>query len=122
MEKLTLEQLASYLPYGLKIFNCDIVMNGSMCELLSSQNYSNRKPILNPMSDLPCQMLSDLNFNFHKDYLTIEREHWISLKGDEEWLNDIPFGRIQWFAKNHYDYQGLIEKGLAIPIHDVKEA
>ena len=37
----------------------------------------------------------------------------------ERWMNDPAYSisdSIDWLNKNNFDYRGLIEKGLAIPI------
>lgn len=134
MERLTLAYLSPYLPYGLKVLRPDrlkvLELQGLCGDLMifkeASETYGSilggqSKPILRPMTDLTWQILADAGDYSHKDWVTIEGDNWIALYGHEKWLNDIPYGLIQWLIKNHYDIFLLIQKGLAISIHDVKE-
>lgn len=92
-------------------------MNGRVCELLSKQSYEIHKPVLRPMSDLTKIELWDAGFNSHIDYLTHEMQNplnkgWSVLKA--------PYNMVAYLFKHHFDVFGLIEKGLAISIHDAK--
>ena len=132
--ELELKHLVGYLPYGLKIINIELHVNGFRSKhsiknlVLTPSNLEiglkdvdgiKEKPILRPLSDLnkycgdlgftPNRKLSELGFgmdNFDEDYTF------------EDFLNaDIlnnSFAFIQKLLEWHFDIYGLIENGLAI--------
>lgn len=71
----------------------------------------NIKPYLRPMSSM-----TEEERNEYKDFI-IHKEH-INAQGQEWDIDCFSFGSvprlIDWLNKNHFDYRGLIEKGLAI--------
>lgn len=130
--KLELKHLAPYLPYGLKnqrAFHKPKVIDG----IVGNQVYfgdtilfiNQIQPILRPLSDLTNVILDSemrkLGHSSHIDWVTIEREHWISFYGRCKWLNDIPYVIINFLFENHYDVFGLIDKRLAININTLKQ-
>ena len=96
--------ICAYHPYGI-IDNYGIM-----------HNVSNIKPYLFPMSSMTDEQKSYMHFNTK---FNIDRFETITLKIDEDdspmyvemedWL-----ALFDWFNKNHFDYRGLIEKGLAL--------
>ncbi|RZL97274.1 MAG: hypothetical protein EOO88_62700 [Pedobacter sp.] len=142
MEKLTLEYLAPYLPYklvlGLTNSHAPIICTGLTIHedgimahhKKGSVNVSLEKwykPILRPMSDL----LKVISHNGKKIclvewledfYCTLDlHEQAIRLTNDIRWVNQCDYMLIVHLIEHHFDVFGLIEKGLAISIHDVKE-
>lgn len=71
----------------------------------SGSIYSNEyKPYLFPMSSMTEEQKNEYQ------YIT------------ERWMNDSSYSisdSIDWLNKNHFDYRGLIEKGLAIDATDL---
>lgn len=73
------------------------------------------KPYLLPLSS----MTEEQYYNMLKASQNDCLEH---MKVEKEWKNNTNFSHlplyehqvIDWFNKNHFDYRGLIEKGLAI--------
>ena len=114
-KELLLKDLCARLPYNV-ICQVEFKENGkynSKVMLLSGiftdeayfttkggSIYSNEyKPYLSPMSSMTDYQKSDYQF------IT------------ERWMNDPSHSisdSIDWLNKNHFDYRGLIEKGLAI--------
>ena len=114
-KELLLKDLCARLPYNV-ICQVEFKENGkynSKVMLLSGIStdeayfttkggsiYSNEyKPYLFPMSSMTDYQKSDYQF------IT------------ERWMNDPSHSisdSIDWLNKNHFDYRGLIEKGLAI--------
>ena len=114
-KELLLKDLCARLPYNV-ICQVEFKENGkynSIVMLLSGiftdeayfttkggSIYSNEyKPYLFPMSSMTDYQKSDYQF------IT------------ERWMNDPSHSisdSIDWLNKNHFDYRGLIEKGLAI--------
>ena len=108
---LLLKDICSRLPYGVKCKDItldfvgtvmDISMHDNMCKLFNDydDNYTcfimNCKPYLFP--------LSSMTEDQEEEYCTMYEENRYS------WRENI----IDWFHKNHFDYRGLISKGLAI--------
>ena len=100
---LLLKDLCARLPYGVKviceteksIFEVEAITSYS-CVCPKDKNYLHNidddeiKPCLFPLSSM-----------------TEEQ--------DKEFMNiQIGYPSVDWFNKNHIDYRGLIEKGLAI--------
>ena len=120
---LTRVFLAPYLPYGLqtKYRLSDVIsvlvekdeirdkeLTGNSFEFVLKYC----KPILRPLSDLTRTELEKAGFRYYIDYLTYEN------KG-VEWTLKAPYDMVVYLLSQHYDIYGLIEKGLAISIHDV---
>ena len=109
-KELLLKDLCSRLPYGVKAsyygaeeeretldeIEC-VTLDGYVDIGQYSLSIERIKPYLLPMSSM-----TDKQF---KEYLELEHS------GNMEHLS-IPL--LDWLNKNHFDYRGLIEKGLAI--------
>lgn len=142
---LTTVFLSNYLPYELKIlFNKK--HKGELVGLLASKwklaeikfEYGNDRketefcfPILKPLSDLIDNILDDdndanyqLNCELADLLNTTNADYFVKalIEGtyyavDHRLWNDIE----TWLNKNHFDWKfNLIEKGLAVSIHDVE--
>jgi hypothetical protein len=82
----------------------EISMHDNMCRLFNDygDNYTcfmvNCKPYLFPLSSMTDEQKEEYeNITFKDGFLTV----WTTSTYD-------------WFNKNHFDYRGLIKKGLAI--------
>jgi hypothetical protein len=106
-KELLLKDLCARLPYGVKI--C-YIFNGEECvstiEKIDAfcyiwDNYDGCyhvreiKPYLFPLSSMTEEQKTSHNFLKHSAYAN-------------------PIKLIDWYIKNHFDYRGLIEKGLAL--------
>jgi|GEM_PF-1819089 len=142
---LTTVFLSNYLPYELKVlFNKKY--KGELVGLLASKwnlaeikfEYGNDRkeiefcfPILKPISDLIDNILDDdndanyqLNCELADLLNTTNADYFVKalIEGtyyavDHRLWNDIE----NWLNKNHFDWKfNLIEKGLAVSIHDVE--
>ena len=81
------------------------------------------KPYLRPMSSLTeeekeklcelCDMYEPYNDTNDYSYYGIKvvREFCVT---DEKYIDTLNFRVIDWLLENHFDYRGLIEKGLAL--------
>lgn len=147
--KLKLKHLAPYLPYRLKvevdeskqIFElyglnknyAELLKLNENRELIADFIYKEFKPILRP--------LFDLQKGFHKDFDEVLFDENNYVFTDEEGMKATPSielfigdgcnntiifdGVVEIYnllMKHHFDYFRLIEKGLAISIHDVAQA
>lgn len=135
MEKLTLENLAPYLPYGLKAelldYKSDYVgkrfdeiigvhqwdKNGLYWSALtiggSKPNIERIKPILRPLSDLTKE-IEHKGEKFIPYYWFVRKGIKINSIKDDRW--HIGQRLLSW----HFDVFRLIDKGLAIDINTLK--
>jgi hypothetical protein len=119
---LLLKDLCARLPYGVKVkieyydyaWNiCSINPNGvtfvtKYTGYPIETNWENCKPYLFPlssMSERQCYELSSIRSSFQDCWKYIKTPIPLSICN---------FEQIEWLHKNHFDYRGLIEKGLAI--------
>jgi hypothetical protein len=128
-KELLLKDLCARLPYGVKIqakynpINIDanveiekvgvlsMVDNDAViafaCDDTNTYNYvtiHDVKPYLFPFSSMTDELW--------KEYQTLKMTDWVEGDINGVFINA---GTItDWLNKNHFDYRGLIEKGLAI--------
>ena len=116
-KELLLKDLCARLPYGVKCENynhidgrnvfkvTDIRDNGYICGTVNNHycwavfDPLELKPYLFPLSSMTKEQRQELQ------YIT------------ERWMYDTSYSisdSTDWLNKNHFDYRGLIEKGLAI--------
>lgn len=118
-KELLLKDLCARLPYGVKInenIQGDFTLLGltnervfTTCEVEGCHNdfpIELIKPYLFPLSSMTKEQRYELHDLIHNlNVLAINGEI-----GD--WI--VSSSEIDWYNKNHFDYRGLIEKGLAI--------
>ena len=119
-KELLLKDLCSRLPCEVKceydgkmydilgyahgrIVLCEPFMSKTECPLFR-ESYSNIKPYLFPMSSMTDEQKNEYYFLCDECLSadTCEVEYFNSIKS------------IDWLNANHFDYRGLIEKGLAL--------
>ena len=122
---LLLRDLCARLPYGLKVkcekysFPVTILYGGNIDEVKFTEtggieNICAIKPYLFPLSSMTDKKLIEFlqikGMNLNSDELKTFR------RGTTLIVSTLPsYSRhIDWLNKNHFDYRGLIEKGLAI--------
>lgn len=142
MEKLTIEHLAPYLPYGLKIeilnYKCDYVgiqfseitgfyMIGEALHVTykggsTGKSIDDFKPFLRPLSDLTKEIdhngakFTPIDYNAFKH----SKDDIIEYQNGFLHYKAIKFGIIQRLFEWHFDVFSLIDKGLAIDINSTK--
>ena len=129
-KSLLLKDLCARLPYGLKVkcekysFPVTILYGGNIDEVKfietgGIENIYAIKPYLFPLSSMTEEQKKEISkrYNLHTYYgLYIE----ITNHSEGYWDDDNSCNLqdylwlVDWFNKNHFDYRGLIEKGLAI--------
>ena len=148
-EKLKLQQLVPYLPYGLQ-FECLDYKRDYVGEkyctaigfwMLNERPYikfyvdtapkslENIKPILRPLSDLT----KDINHN-NETFTPYECNIFVELcaelktveylcecTGDISYSDKIPYRLFIWLFEHHFDVFGLIDSGLAIDINALNQ-
>ena len=129
-KQLLFQDLSARLPYGVKISvqswdeeeqeymdKVDVLYSVNRDEYIKSTNedydfsIEDIKPYLFPMSSMTDEQKKEFKDNFvtYHPYIT---GGWYNI----EYVNRFyaPIEVIDWLNKNHFDYRGLIEKGLAI--------
>ena len=78
--------------------------------------YSNEyKPYLFPLSSMTKEQLFDVQEILGKNEIEIEDGFLRILDSDRNTISYLEIlALLEWFYKNHFDINGLIEKGLAI--------
>ena len=125
-KELLLKDLCARLPYGVKVqsafYNCDCTIwkyeNEILTASLLGYPITRYKPYLFPMSsmtDEQCYKFYCVFVENEIDYNDFKKYYFDSCSWDKVLTlisdcSDI----IDWFNENHFDYRGLIEKGLAI--------
>ena len=127
-KKLLLNDLCARLPYGVKVgtldndgslgniwdvlwyntFTEDIKLINSIEDADKIIDVSEIKPYLFPLSSMTeeqCYKLASIRSGFQDCWKYIKTPIPLSICN---------FEQIDWFHKNHFDYRGLIEKGLAL--------
>ena len=146
-KELLLKDLCARLPYGVKCKNfnhvygknifkvTDIRDNGYICGTINNKhcwavfNPLELKPYLFPLSSMTEEQKKE--YYSLADDITIKpgqgsylgiKIHCIKLgisdNPHEEVWDYINLDALDWLNKNHFDYRGLIEKGLAIDEQD----
>lgn len=117
-KQLLLKDLCARLPYGVKckiekdwfydeIKPYDSILNPIILERLLSQQDTDYcvKPYLRPMSSMTDEeKVEYTSYCFEQPFLQ---------KGKTPNLGSVPMC-IDWLNQHHFDYRGLIEKGLAL--------
>lgn len=124
--ELLLKDLSGRLPYGVKVLDnshknygvsklINIGIDGSMLidnEANDTQYYpiiAETKPYLRPMSSMTEEEINEFEATgWRVDDL--DNNHPWAFDGI---IENVLLG-INWLNKHHFDYQGLIEKGLAL--------
>lgn len=135
---LLMKDLCARLQYGVKcqVQEDEYIYIGTLCRIEVDNKNGHLLDFVETISGLDCQVyLTEVKpCLFPLSSLTKEHRNIISNKIREIQINNPPFGRIhdsgtdnllnnitlcaQWlinyYIENHFDYNGLIEKGLAI--------
>jgi hypothetical protein len=120
--KLLLKELSARLPYFTKVqIKNEIVILDSICDDdgyyfnfigddREGVNIENIKPCLFPLSSMTEEQKKE--YNFWKHEVPVCHYEYGDVVEDVE-LFDSPES-FEYLIENHFDYYGLIEKGLAI--------
>lgn len=108
-KNLLIKDICARLPYKVKVSYYDNENEREECDVVDSiyedtqeigvgqwcLNMDKFKPYLFPMSSMTDEQKKEFLYTLSSDY-------------------NITYDTIDWLNKNHFDYRGLIEKGLAI--------
>ena len=137
---LTTVFLTPYLPYNLKGIVYYTETDTEIIKLSTKDGLNNEvsihnwftgytcKPILRPIIDLEKLVYNEFEkFNNNEkhdkriiDLFCEEKTGFSDELTELENFNDFPYETVVFMFEYHYDFFRLIEKGLAISIHDVK--
>ena len=125
-KEILIKDLCARLPYGVKVlfenevFSIDYISAAyEEIKLDIPDNYtldiSNVKPYLFPLSSMTKEQLFDVQEILGKNEIEIEDGFLSIIDSDRNTLTYLEIlAVLEWFNKNHFDYRGLIEKGIAI--------
>ena len=133
-KELLLKDLCARLPYGVRCKYYNVYENcyeeGTVLGFERKEyividgrcaNVEEVKPYLFPLSSMTEEQLIELKTftDLRYEHNTLELVEWNdNYKTLEFWLEEIPSYCVievfDWLNKNHFDYRGLIERGLAI--------
>ena len=117
-KELLLKDLSARLPYGVEIELMPITRG--KCVTLTTiilQDYFisddvNYLPYLRPMSSMTEEEFNEYEIANEMDTAESSKSIRKNLKG-EKYISSWYHG-VDWLNANHFDYRGLIEKGLAL--------
>lgn len=133
-KELLLKDLCARLPYGVKVafFNEDLTHHSEPkiligIECINNLNYSSLededgnttivefvKPYLFPLSNMTDEQQEEFDRIYTDDMQVVVDNLKNRLDGKSYEINFGHYRHIDWLNKHHFDYRGLIEKGLAI--------
>lgn len=125
-KELLFKDLCTRLPYDVKVlydnkvFNIDYVSSiYKEIKLDTCDKYtldiSNVKPYLFPLSSMTKEQLFEVQEILGKNEIEIKDVFLNIIDSNRNTISYLEIlAVLEWFNKNHFDYRGLIEKGLAI--------
>ena len=126
-KELLMKDLCARLPYGVKIklgdnpniFDLEYrikfaVMYGDSDKLEDILDVTNIKPYLFPLSSMTEAQQEEFDRIYADDMQVVASNLKNRLDGKPYERNLGHYRHIDWLNANHFDYRGLISKGLAI--------
>ena len=119
---LLLKDLCARLPYGVKV-NITSKESKNRIVHLTADNICNLtsdwwiecKPYLFPLSSMTSEQLFEVQEIMGKNEIEIEDGFFNIIDSSRNTITYLEIlAVLEWFYKNHFDINGLIEKGLAI--------
>lgn len=126
-KELLTKDICARLPYDVKVlydnkvYNIDYV-SGTYEEIKLDDIYTNYtlnisvvKPYLFPLSSMTSEQLFEVQEMLGKNEIEIEDGFLRIVDSDRNTISYLEIlALLEWFYKNHFDINGLIENGLAI--------
>ena len=118
-KELLLQDLSARLPYGVKVKfnNINILSLGTHTRVgeYVTDVIEPCKPYLFPMSSMTKEQKREYHQSTSKDIDMLQDVILERINGkDNNNIHAIAYNGIDWLNAHHFDYRGLIEKGLAI--------
>ena len=123
---LLLKDLCARLPYGVKVESvfinpdtkehksCGIEVFDATSLLMIRDGLGEFKPYLFPLSSMTEAQQEEFDRIYADDMQVVACNLKNKLDGKPYETNFGHYRHIDWLNKNHFDFRGLIEKGLAI--------
>ena len=126
---LLLKDLCGRLPYGVKVNGVFLNYNKDNGKILYERcdkkfiyehldRYETLKPYLFPLSSMTEEQQKEANIFDDMD-MDILSENLGRNHRNKTNIPTATYNYIDWLNKNHFDYRGLIKKGLAIDATDL---
>ena len=119
-KELLLKDLCARLPYGVKALHKEetITIRAYIPDLVIdevgiSHTVEDCKPYLFPLLSMTEEQYKYISYNFGRDGLDYIKYGTCDFHSSTINFKDI-YKLVDWLNKNHFDYRGLIKKGLAI--------
>ena len=125
-KELLLKDLCSRLPYGVKVESvfinpdtkkhksCGIEVFDATSILMIRDGLGEFKPYLFPLSSMTEAQQEEFDRIYADDMQVVSNNLKNRLDGKPYETNLGHYRHIDWLNANHFDYRGLIEKGLAL--------
>ena len=126
-KELLLKDLCARLPYGIKVESvfinpdtkehksCGIEVFDATSLLMIRDGLGEFKPYLFPLSSMTEEQKKELNnIGWYFDNDTISNSETYYSEDTDYVTHTNCCSLIDWLIRNHFDFRGLIEKGLAI--------
>ena len=126
-KQLLLKDLCARLPYKVKgIYARTDIKNLSICEITThlygemEESFNGKEkyefiPYLFPLSSMTSEQLFEVQEIMGKNEIEIEDGFFNIIDSSRNTITYLEIlAVLEWFYKNHFDINGLIEKGLAI--------
>ena len=126
-KQLLLKDLCARLPYKVKgVYVRTDIKNLSICEITThlygemEESFNGKEkyefiPYLFPLSSMTSEQLFEVQEIMGKNEIEIEDGFFNIIDSSRNTITYLEIlAVLEWFYKNHFDINGLIEKGLAI--------
>ena len=126
-KQLLLKDLCARLPYKVKgVYARTDIKNLSICEITThlysemEESFNGKEkyefiPYLFPLSSMTSEQLFEVQEIMGKNEIEIEDGFCNIIDSSRNTITYLEIlAVLEWFYKNHFDINGLIEKGLAI--------
>ena len=122
-KELLLKDLCARLPYGVKIQINDKIETVEGINILDNIvefgtymacDIEDVKPYLFPMSSMTEEQQNEFDRTYANDMQVVSDNLKNRLDGQPYEMNLGHYRHIDWCNTHHFDYRGLIEKGLAL--------
>ena len=126
-KELLLKDLCARLPYGVKVESvfinpdtkehkpCGIEVFDATSLVMIRDGLGEFKPYLFPLSSMTDEQKKELNnISWYFDNDTISNSETYYSEDTDYITHTNCCSLIDWLIRNHFDFRGLIEKGLAI--------
>lgn len=119
-EQLIFKDICARIPYGLIVHSLGLPHEQKLVGYIPDIEEYNIKPYLRPMSSITEEELKELNEKYGNiAYFFIqEPPYYHGLQAQHSDIGSIEISEFSeiydWLLEHHFDFRGLIEKGLAL--------